>query len=134
MLALRPCPPTGESRIDGGIAGTGGASSAGGLFRAGDASRNVLSDIEPLLNLRCSMLEGLPLTDPFFELPIEELLRTMRFVCMLPTSVGVVGLDRSAAPAAAAARFVLFAACAWNARAAADVAAVSILGLPVVGW
>lgn len=106
MLALRPCPGVGESRIVGGINGTGGASSAAGVCLAGEGARNDLSAIEPLLSLRCNMLFGLPFTEPFLELPIDELRRIMRFVCTLATSVGVVGLDRNAAPAAAAAKLL----------------------------
>jgi len=65
----------------------------------------VRSDIDPELPLRSS--PGRPLTDPPFELPLDEfeaVLRMVLFVCTLPTSIGVVGRDRKAAAAAAPAR------------------------------
>lgn len=62
-----------------GIAGTGGASIALGTPRDGEGSRNVRSDIEPLLGLRSSS----GLVDPATELPIDDVepdLRSILFV------------------------------------------------------
>ena len=113
-----------------GIAGTGGASAAGGLCpRFGDGSRNVLSDMEALLSLRSSIEFGRPDTEPVRELETELLRRIMRFVCTSATLVGVVGRERNAAPAAAAARPELLFDWARKAWAAADVAAASTVAL-----
>ena len=90
-----------------GIAGTGGALSmfgrAGPLL--GDGSRNVRSVIDPELPRRSSWVPGGPRSDPVTELPIEEfelVLRIVLFVWTSATEVGVIGLDRNAAAAAAA--------------------------------
>jgi hypothetical protein len=87
-----------------GIVGTGGASAALGTgidARAGNASRNVLSDMEPELPLRAR--SGRP--DPALPLDATDSdLLTVLFVCTSATEMGVVGLDRNAAPAAAEAR------------------------------
>lgn len=90
-----------------GIAGTGGALSklccAEPLF--GDGSRNVRSVIDPELPRRSSWAPGGPRTCPVTELPIEEfelVLRIVLFVWTSATDVGVIGLDRNAAAAAAA--------------------------------
>jgi hypothetical protein len=90
-----------------GIAGTGGAFSKLGraepLF--GDGSRNVRSVIDPELPRRSSWAPGGPRTGPVTELPIEEfelVLRIVLFVWTSATEVGVIGLDRNAAAAAAA--------------------------------
>lgn len=62
-----------------GSEGTGGASTALGTPRAGDGSRNVRSDIDPLLPRRSRV----GLTDPATELPIDDCepdLRSILFV------------------------------------------------------
>lgn len=59
-----------------GIAGTGGASTALGTCRAGEGSRNVRSDIDPLLPLRSSSVLGFPPT----ELPIDDVEPDLRIV------------------------------------------------------
>jgi hypothetical protein len=104
-----------------GIAGTGGASIALGTGddRDGEESRNVRSDIDPELPLRCSW------DDPATELPADEFepcLRRVLFVCTSATDVGVVGLDRNAVAAAAEESDALEAWFFRNAWAAADVA------------
>jgi hypothetical protein len=110
-----------------GIAGTGGASEALGTAcdRAGEAARNVRSDIEPELPLRSSWAPGGPLADPV-ELPTDEFepaLRSVLFVCTSATEVGVVGRALRAAAAAAEDRAVLearFFRKAWAAALAAE--------------
>lgn len=91
-----------------GIEGTGGASATLGtgspLF--GDGVRKDLSVIELTLPRRSRADEGRPCTDPATTLPMEEfefVLRIVRLVWTSATELGVVGRDRSAAPAAAAA-------------------------------
>lgn len=66
MLVARRC--AFDCWIFFGIAGTGGASTALGTGRAGEGSRNVLSDIDPLLPLRSKLGR----VDPATELPIED--------------------------------------------------------------
>lgn len=90
-----------------GTRGTGGASEAAltcGLPE-GDGDLKDLSVIEQALPLLsspgCALLELL-MVDPF------EFFLCMRFVCTLPTGVGVVVCDRSAAAAAAEEREPLF--------------------------
>jgi hypothetical protein len=110
-----------------GIAGTGGASEAlgTGCDRAGEAARNVRSDIEPELPLRSSWASGGPLADPV-ELPTDEVepaLRSVLFVCTSATEVGVVGRALRAAAAAAEDRAALearFFRKAWAAALAAE--------------
>jgi hypothetical protein len=88
-----------------GIAGTGGASARFGRGepRLGDGSRKVRSVMEDVLPRRSSP-PGRPCTDPPLELPTEETepLRMVRFVWTSATEVGVIGLARRAAAAAAA--------------------------------
>jgi hypothetical protein len=115
------------------MAGTGGASEAIGTprtgERAGEGSRNVLSVIDPELPLRSSG-GAPPLCDPLTELPIEDVdpvLRIVRLVCTSATFVGVVGLDRSAAAAAAEERDAFE---AWF-RRKTEVAAVMAAALAV---
>jgi hypothetical protein len=88
-----------------GTEGTGGALGSGGLFLPGDGLRNVRSVMDPELDCRC----GPPGRDCIAPLPLEEaeLRRTMRFVTVSPTGVGVVTWVRSAAAAAALGRFGL---------------------------
>jgi hypothetical protein len=108
-----------------GSAGTGGASAALGTCRAGDGSRKVRSDMEPLLPLRSREAPGGLLAGVVVELPTEEVepaLRSIRLVCTSATDVGVVGRLRSAVPAAAAAREALELWFFKNACAAALVA------------
>lgn len=109
--------------------GTGGASRAAGLAapRFGDCSRNVpmRSVMEPELSLRSSIELGRPFTDALRELETDALRRCVRLVCTSATFVGVVGRDRRAAPAAAAARFAFDFWVERKAKAAADVAAES---------
>lgn len=110
-----------------GIAGTGGASLRSGPCgpRLGEGSRKVRSDMEPELPLRSSCDAGLLPPLPATELPMEEadsLLRIVRFVWTSATDIGVVGRDRNAAPAAAAARDALDCWFFRNAWAAAVVA------------
>jgi hypothetical protein len=108
-----------------GTGGTGGASGAAltcGLPRPGEGDRKDRSVIDPALPLLSrppgrALLPLLP-TEPF------ESLLCMRFVCTLPTGVGVVVWDRRAAAAAAAERvpFVCWPLMkAWVAAAAAEL-------------
>jgi hypothetical protein len=121
--------------IDFGMAGTGGASTALGTGRAGEGSRNVRSDIDPLLPLRCSSGRGSPIVDPAVELVMdafEVALRSILFVWSSAGFEGVVGLDRNAAaaaPAASAALDVWFLRKAW----AAAVAALGFAIAPFTG-
>ena len=119
-----------------GIAGTGGASGALGTACDGDGSRNVRSVIDPELPFRCNVGLCSPCIDPATELPIEEVepdLRRVLFVWTFATDVGVVGRDRRAAPAAAAARDALE---AWFFRkaCAAAVAAEGLALSPLRGY
>lgn len=89
-----------------GMAGTGGASYALGTGEDldGDGSRKVRSVIEPELPLLTKVEPGGPRTEPPTELPAEEVepfLRIVLLVWISATDVGVVGLDRNAAAAAA---------------------------------
>lgn len=83
-----------------GTGGTGGASASAGLPLPGDGARNERSVMEPELDCRrrpgalgCC-LEKLPFDE-------SEPRRTMRFVTVSPTGVGVVTWVRKAAAAAA---------------------------------
>lgn len=88
--------------------------------RPGDGSRNVRSDIEDELDLRSSFEDGLAAGEPTLErFEALEARRTMRFVWISATDVGVVGLDRMAAAAAAADREALEARLLRKAWAAA---------------
>lgn len=124
-----------DAGIDFGMAGTGGASTALGTGRAGEGSRNVRSDIDPLLPLRCSSGRGSPIVDPAVELVMdafEVALRSILFVWSSAGFEGVVGLDRNAAAAAApasAALDVWFLRKAW----AAAVAALGFEIAPLTG-
>lgn len=107
-----------------GIEGTGGASAALGTGRAGEGSRKVRSDIDPLLPRRWRFCP--PPLDPATELPIEEVepvLWSILLVWTSPTDTGVVGRDRNAAAAAAEESDALE---AWFFRKA-DTAAVAAL-------
>lgn len=91
-----------------GISGTGGASSALGTAcdGAGEGARKVRSVMELELPRRSSWAPGGPLVPDTAELATEDTelaLRIVLFVCTSATEVGDVGLDRRAAPAAAAA-------------------------------
>lgn len=110
--------------------GTGGASGELGTARAGEGSRKVRSDIDPLLPRRSRALPCGPLVDPAIELPIDELepaRRSIRLVWTSPTDTGVVGRARNAAAAAAADSDALE---AWFFRKA-EAAAVVALALAV---
>lgn len=110
--------------------GTGGASGALGTARAGEGSRKVRSDIDPLLPRRSREFPCGPLVDPAIELPIDELepaRRSIRLVWTSPTDTGVVGRARNAAAAAAADSDGLE---AWLFRKA-EAAAVAALALAV---
>jgi hypothetical protein len=115
-----------------GIAGTGGASTALGTGAAGldgDGSRNVRSVMDPELPLRCNCDPGRAVPDT--ELPIEDvepLLFIVRFVCTSATDVGIDGLARNAAAAAAAERDTFEAWLFRKAWAAAVVADALALG------
>lgn len=129
-LAVRRCAAERVRVMFFGIDGTGGASGALGTPRAGEGSRKVLSDIEPPLPRRSSVVPGGPLVDPATELPIDEVdpaLRSILLVWTSPTDMGLVGRARSAAAAAAAERDALE---AWFLRKA-DAAAVAALALAV---
>lgn len=110
-----------------GMAGTGGASYALGTGEDldGDDSRKVRSVIEPELPLRTRVYPGGPRTEPATELPAEEVEPFLRIVLLVWTSatdVGVVGLERSAAAAAAEDKEVFDAREDRNACAAAVAA------------
>lgn len=79
-----------------GTAGTGGAAGSTGLLLAGDWSRNERSVMEPELEWRRKPGRWVPL-------PCEETeaFRTIRFVTVSPTGVGVGVWVRRAAAAAA---------------------------------
>lgn len=111
-----------------GIVGTGGASGALGRATplAGDGSRNVLSDIELELRRLSNWEDARAGTELALEEP-EFSLRIVRFVWTSATLVGDVGLDRSAAAAAAAESVALDLLRARNAWAAAVVAEGSAL-------
>lgn len=113
-----------------GIVGTGGASGALGRAAplAGDGSRKVLSDIELELRRRSNWEDARAGTELALEEP-EFSLRNVRFVWTSATLVGVVGLDRRAAAAAAAESVALDLLRARNAWAAAVVAEGSTLAL-----
>jgi hypothetical protein len=104
-----------------GTGGTGGASVSAGLPLPGDGARNERSVMDPELDcLRrpgapgCC-LEKLPFDD-------SEPRRTMRFVTVLPTGVGVVACVRRAAAAAADERSPLDSAFLMKALEAASEA------------
>lgn len=88
--------------------------------------------MDPELPLRSSCEDGRP-WDPATELPIEEfelVLRIILFVWTSATDMGVVGLDRNAAAAAAAESEAFEARCprkAWDAASVADGFAVDPL-------
>jgi hypothetical protein len=104
-----------------GTAGTGGASGSCGLGpRPGDGLRNVRSVIDPELDCRWGP-PGRCCTAPLL-LEDAELRRTMRFVTVSPTGVGVVTWVRSAAAAAALDRFGLDSRSLTNAFVAASEA------------
>jgi hypothetical protein len=124
-LAVRRCAADGVRLISFGMEGTGGASAALGTGRAGEGSRKVRSDIDPLLPRRCRLAPGGPFADPATELPMDELepaLRSILFVWISPTDTGVVGRDRNAAAAAAEESDTLEAWCLRKAEAAAVAA------------
>jgi hypothetical protein len=104
-----------------GSAGTGGASSRRVLDkfpRFGEGSLNVRSVIDPELFFRCKCKSAArALTLPLEE--IDACRCNMRFVCIVPTGVGVVVSERSAAVAAALERFAFE---AWFARKACAAA------------
>lgn len=115
-----------------GIAGTGGASMALGTGeeRDGDCSRKVRSVIEPELPRRTSADPGGLRTEPATELPAEEVDPFRRMVLLVWTSatdVGVVGLDRNAAAAAAEDKEAFEGRWDRNAEAAAVAAAALTL-------
>jgi hypothetical protein len=130
-LAVRRCAAERERVMFFGIDGTGGASGALGTPRAGEGSRKVRSDIDPLLPRRSRVpFPGVPLTDPAFELAIDEFdpaLRSILLVCTSPTDTGLVGRARNAAAAAEAERDALE---AWLFKKA-EAAAVAALALAV---
>lgn len=118
------------------MAGTGGASAALGTGCEGEGSRNVRSLIDEELPLRSSCGRDCPFDDPVTELPIDDvepLLRRVRLVCTSATLVGVVGLDRRAAAAAAEDRDALE---AWffKKACAAAVAAEGLAFVPFRGY
>lgn len=119
-----------------GMAGTGGASAALGTGCEGEGSRNVRSLIDEELPLLSSCGRDCPFVDPATELPTDDcelLLRIVRLVCTSATLVGVVGLDRSAAAAAAFERDALE---AWffKKACAAAVAADALAFVPFRGY
>lgn len=130
MLAVRRCAADIVRVIIFGIEGTGGASAALGTPRAGEGSRKVRSDIDPLLPRRSRVWPSGPLVDPAIELPIDELepaLRSILFVWTSLTDTGVVGRARNAAAAAADESDAFE---AWFFRKA-EAAAVAALALSV---
>lgn len=130
------CGITGACWIFLGMAGTGGASAALGTPREGEGSRNVRSVIEEELPLLSSCGLGCPFVDPATELPtddVEPLLRIVRFVCTSATLVGVVGLDRRAAAAAADDKDA-FEAWFFKKACAAAVAAEALAVVPFRGY
>lgn len=123
MLEALRCDFSGMTgRIFLGSAGTGGASAALGTGcddRDGDGSRKVLSDMEPELPLRSK--GGLP--EPALPVELTEPARLIvLFVWTSATDMGVVGLDRRAAAAAADDSEAFDARLFRNACAAATVA------------
>jgi hypothetical protein len=105
-----------------GTAGTGGASGSGGLGPLpGDGLRKVRSVMEPELGWRWR-LPGRCCAAPLVVEDDAELRRTMRFVTVSPTGVGVVTWVRSAAAAAALDRFGLDSRSLTNAFVAASEA------------
>jgi hypothetical protein len=132
-LAVRRCAADGVRLIFFGMAGTGGASAALGTGRAGEGSRKVRSDIDPLLPRRWRVCPGGPPFDPATELPIDEVepvLWSILLVWTSPTDTGVVGRDRNAAAAAAEESDAFE---AWFFRKA-ETAAVAALALGVDGF
>lgn len=127
-LAVRRCVAERERVMFFGIDGTGGASGALGTPRAGEGSRKVRSDIDPLLPRRSREVPRVPFADPAIELAIDEFdpaLRSILLVWTSPTDTGLVGRARNAAAAAAAERDALDAWFFRNAEAAAVAALAS---------